>query len=70
MKTIFDFNPTPEELDYFSNDLPHDKWYEHATAGAIYNDIAFLFHIRGDIKTAKKYEELRDKEPFLKDECL
>lgn len=70
METIFDHNPTQQELNDLrfdalsfcqkfgidlATELTKDLYLEHITQQNAYYDIACLFEFRGDLETAEKY---------------
>ena len=57
METIFDFNPTKEELfDILSDSNVDEDWYRTSfSSGTYVMHLCFLFHRRGKKKLLKHY---------------
>jgi hypothetical protein len=56
METIFDHNPTPEELADICGETTtrenHLSWHNQ---DSLYSEIYWLYELRGDMATAKNY---------------
>ncbi|MBR5102385.1 MAG: hypothetical protein IK092_04615 [Muribaculaceae bacterium] len=55
METIFDFNPTPKELNSLTGIIDETKYKSLFGADSCNFDIAMLFYIRGNNRLMKKY---------------
>ncbi|MBQ1667907.1 MAG: hypothetical protein II063_08040 [Prevotella sp.] len=55
METIFDYNPTKEELRRLGRQIPKDKYESIVSDNSRYRDLAALFHIRGKEWKMRKY---------------
>lgn len=55
METIFDHNPTKEELDLLGRHIPKDRYESIVGDNTRYRDLAALFHIRGKKWKMRKY---------------
>lgn len=61
METIFDHNPTKEELSELIGDFTRDEYIsklDHLPKGDNLLFIALLYELRNDDKTAKKYIDM------------
>lgn len=55
METIYDHNPTPEELQAIARDnLPRERYLSITDEGDAWMDLAFLFNKRNDTENEKR----------------
>ena len=55
METIFDHNPTKQELIEFIGTVDKEEYMNFASQNSAYMEIAFLYYYRGEKRKAKKY---------------
>ena len=58
METIFDHNPTEEELYEFIGTTDKKEYMSSTSQDSAYMKIAFLYYYRGKINKARKYVKM------------